>query len=838
MPLVQSPDLGLNALVPPNALDLREAARGSQNIVYEYGLLRTPFGFAKLDLTAYPTGLNTGDTILHSFQWKELDETGHLTAVTTEKIYDHDRVNNTWDDKTQSGVTMASAIDVPISYAVVGHDDTAIYLDDDSSRTKAYHHVIVCDGGLSNIQRWAGKWEADFADLVGGGGYHDGTAHRALQVSLSTRNRLLLVSPLTYDSATAIWIENNQRIQWPTVGKIETWTGTGSGFANLFDTGGINVWSASLGSDHIIYQTKGIWSINWVGGTTVYNPIPVIPDLGLLSHHLLHSYNNVHYFVGTDYNVHAYYGGSVKDTIGDKIHRYLQEDLDPQYKNRCWLVMGPRGKFLSIFIVPFDSTYITKEYRRNMQTEAWMVRDYKDAFSSTTGISSVVLAAAESYVTGETYQTALNTNSAYAASQDGLANTDITRRYADSLLEISRTLEKDYYTGTWGGGGYDYSKVGENFTVDISENDILACYDGSLATNTRYGTHFYTVYDVSTNGFSVRGTEDKTTNQEHGIADTSTNVPADLSVAGEDTIRFFSACDSGKVGDTYEQVSENIQAAEKLILGDSGGFIYEIDETYATDNNVEIDSRHLTPVVDAGMPGNLKRWPGIRITAKGDSLYVRSRVGNFDTSETGWVDISQELTDEWINYEFPLNISSKKIQWEIKNFTTTGAWIGVNSSHINSLCGEEPGSGHTTLADALNGTGGWAHLPNEVHWFILDLGKIYNITKVRGRSNLLRDPIDIDIYVSRNTTDWGTAVKTNITTWQNTDTWVEIATTAKIGRYIKVEIISTEYANHSIIWISPGSVEITIFDVYGSLVSETFQVSDFEIIKPIIEDNR
>jgi len=663
MPLITSPDLGLNALVPPNALDLREAAKGSQNIIYDYGILRTPFGYATLDLA---TGLNSGDMILQCFQWKEiLDNTGHLMAVTTEKIYDHDRVNNEWDDKTQDSVTMASAISNPISYAIVGHDDTAIYLDDDNTRTKAYHHVVICDGGLSNIQRWAGKWETDFADLVGGGDYHNGTTHRALQVSLSKRNRLLLLSPHLYSSSTATWVENNQRIQWPTIGKIETWTGTGSGFANLFDTGGINVWSAALGSDHIIYQTKGIWSINWVGGTTVFSPIPVIPDLGLLSYHLLFSYNNVHYFVGTDYNVHAYYGGSVKDVIGEKIHRYLQEDLDPQYKNRCWMVMRPQGKFLSIFIVPSGSTYITKEYRRNMQTEAWMIRDYKDAFSSTTGISSVTLAAAESYVTGETYQTALDTNSAYAVSDAG----DITRRYADSLLEISRTLTKDYTAGTWTAGGFDYSKAAENFAADISENDIMVVYDGSNATNTRYGTHFYTVFDVSTNGFSTLGTEDKDTNQYHGIADTSTNVPADLSVSGEDTIGFFSACDSGVVGNTYDQVLQNIQTAEKLILGDSGGFIYEIDETYTTDSGTAIDSRHLTPVVDAGMPGNYKRWPGIKVTAKGTRFIVRSRVGSFDSSDTGWTDISQELTSEWINYEFPLNITSKKIQWEIKDLS-------------------------------------------------------------------------------------------------------------------------------------------------------------------------
>ena len=146
-----SPDLGLNSLVPANALSPKEAAKGSENFTYDYGLLSTPQGFAKLDLAA---ALNSGDTVLSVFQWTEFDGETHLMAVTTQKIYENDRVNATWTDKTQTGVTMSSDIVNPVSWAEVGHNDTAIYIDDDATKTKAYHHLIVCDGGLSNIQRW------------------------------------------------------------------------------------------------------------------------------------------------------------------------------------------------------------------------------------------------------------------------------------------------------------------------------------------------------------------------------------------------------------------------------------------------------------------------------------------------------------------------------------------------------------------------------------------------------------------------------------------------------------------------------------------------------------
>ena len=79
MPDIQviSPDLGLNSLVPAIALTPQEAAEGSENFTYEYGILKTPQGFAKLDLT---TGLNSGDIVLSVFQWTEIDGETHLMA--------------------------------------------------------------------------------------------------------------------------------------------------------------------------------------------------------------------------------------------------------------------------------------------------------------------------------------------------------------------------------------------------------------------------------------------------------------------------------------------------------------------------------------------------------------------------------------------------------------------------------------------------------------------------------------------------------------------------------------------------------------------------------------
>jgi hypothetical protein len=655
------PNLGFNGQVTDTAIDPRGTVEGTQNIVYEYGLLRTPYGFAKLDLT---TGLNSGDPILSVFQWAEIDRTSHLMAVTTEKIYDHNRTGGTWTDKTQSGITYNSNIMSPVSYAEVGHDGVGaasgtITYDDDAARAAAYHHVIVCDGGLSNIQRWAGKWEQDFADLVGGGDYHDGTTHRALQVSLSQQNRIILLSPREYSSSSAAWIENPQRVRWPTIGTIETWTGTGSGFADLLDTGGINVWSSALASQHIVYQSNGIWTMRYVGGETVFDPEPYIRDLGLLQWHLLVSHNNIHYFVGTDYNIYMYYGGTVIKRIGDEIHKYLIEDLDQDYTYRCWIMLGPKAQFLWVLIVPNGATAITKAYRRNMATGAWSVRDFSSKYTSG-GITAITLAAATAYTIGETYQEALDSVSLQDISDAG----DATMRYGDKLMDSSRTLTKDYTGGTWSAGGSDYSLVAQTFTADFTENDMLVVFDGSDATNTRWGTHYYTVYDVSANGFSVRDAG-RSSGVAFGIADDAANVP-DCST---DVLGFYSVCADDLPGETYNQTTEQIRKNERIVIGDDGGFVYTIDPTYTTDDGNNMDCRHLSKVFDFCAPHKYKRWPGFSVVAKGSGLTARYRTGNFDTSDTGWNDFTQTLTSDYEQYNFWINESSKRLQVAFKDFT-------------------------------------------------------------------------------------------------------------------------------------------------------------------------
>lgn len=688
--LVNSPDMGLNALLPQTLRDPREAGDNAQNILYEYGLAKTPYGFAKLDLTT--TGLNSGDTVLSVFGFDELDKYGHLIAVTTEKIYEHDNVNSEWDDKTQSGITMASDIEHPISYVLVGHNDTDIYLDDDSARANSYYHIVVCDGGMSNIQRWAGRYETDFADLtMTSGDYGTGqTTHRAHQVG-AFKSRLILISPLTYSSTSSSWTENNQDIRWPTVGKIQTYTGTGSGFAKLIDTGGTNVWSALLGlGQYIIYQTQGIWSLNYVGGTTVFDPKPMIPDLGLLAPHLLISYNNVHYFVGTDYNVYAYYGGTVKNRIGDKIHKYLEEELAAAYESRCWMSMDERGKRFWIFIVPSGSTYITKAYGYDLRSQTWMVRDFSDKWSSG-GITAVGLVSAQSHIAGDTYAGALATLSAYDAADDTATTAgDTTIRYGDLLYDstnqivdwsvLDETLDFTQMDFTAGGLGLCFTTTTGDVTELVADdtdysNMIMRIVGGAGIDDMPRGAHYYTMSDICAvidgAGYVVRIGLEPCESTGTAAADTSSDTPsiANDATATDGTV---AATIFDPSGVTYRQALQEVRTQPTMMLGDTNGFIYKFDSTYSDYDSVSIVARQPSPVFDWGEPDRLKRWPGFSVVAEGTdagAMLLRYRTSDFDTSDTGWTDVTFDLTSNYLTKDVWLNRSSLGLQLELRDFS-------------------------------------------------------------------------------------------------------------------------------------------------------------------------
>lgn len=618
--LTKQVDLGFDANIRDDTeLPRGSAADGSQNLLYSRGIMKTPFGFAKVESGSLP--LDSSNPVVGLGTFTELDRSQHFLAVTTGKIQERDNVNSEWDDITQSGVSLGANIFNPISFASVLHTDGLAL---NGSGDSWYHHSLICTG-TSPIQRWAGTREADYADLLGADDYHTVgsgvSTHVALQVG-TFFNRALLISAKEAD-ANGILHDNNQRIRYPQAGKLETWTGTGSGFYDLLDTGGYNVWGALLGRQWIQYQNNSIWSLTHVGGTRVFEPDIEMPDLGLLAPHLLFSKNNIHYFVGNDFNVYAYLGGSNIQKISKNIDRYLRRDLDPAYASRSWMVMGAENSRLWLFIVPNGQVFATEAYAIDMITGKWMKRDFTHKWSGgSSGISSVALVGASSFFAGASYDEILAQT---ARAPIAVASGEAVR--LSNVVKITKTHN---------------FKVGNLLTVT-----------GVTGATTSFNGEFSITAIGTTVDFSYAQTAANETNNN------SSDGQASVAISYQDAVD----------ADTrYRQQLQETLTSERIALGDNTGNVYQYNSDLTQDDSINIPSRHLTEVYDLAFPNNQKIWPGIRVTAKGTGLVVSYRTASFETVGTGWTTLDDlELTSEFVTYECFINDTAKKIQFRFGN---------------------------------------------------------------------------------------------------------------------------------------------------------------------------
>ena len=633
---VRKVDRGFNAMADDAVeLQLGSAADGSQNVLYSRGIIKTPYGFNKVSSGSLPLS----GAVLDLFRWKELDGTEHFMAVTPDKIYNQNSQADTWDDVTQSGVNLQANIYNPIGHSVILHTDGLAL---NGSGDNWYHHAIVCPGTVGPVQRWAGKNETDFADLGGADGYHHAdssfTTHYARQVG-SLYNHTLLISAMEADAVDSLH-STNERIRWSQPGKLESWTGNRSGYTDMFETGGQNIRGAILGNQWIQYQNNSVWSLNWIGGTTVFRPRIEFPNLGILNAHLLAAKNKIHYFVGSDFNVYEYKGGTNLRVIGDGIQKYLKRDLSPGYAYRCWMTVGAEGSRVWIYIVPGGSEYVRQAYAIDTRTRAWMKRDFEHKWTTTaTGISAIGLIGSGSYVIGDTY--------------------------ADKLIERSpaKTVEI-------GGCVRSTNVVTVTTTVAhsfiVGETAVLADVDTGAEDTAFSGSHTVASKPSATTfTFSQNGADESNLAEGTALVDKAPTSQDYLNLAI-----------------TSRQELTEILTDERIALGDSDGNVYQYDSDVTQDDSVAIPSRHITEVIDAGKPGDMKIWPAITVTAKGTGVIVSYRTTGFQTTGTGWTDLSTlTLTSEFADYFVPINDTSKKIQFR---FSNTGDDFQVSNYMINA----------------------------------------------------------------------------------------------------------------------------------------------------------
>jgi hypothetical protein len=430
-----TPEGGLNASLATNRIADQDASETS-NMLYERGIMKTPFGFSIITSNGMP--LPGSEPVHGIWQFSELSGQETLVAVTRTKIFRRDLDSDDWADVSNASTPIDSNFNHPVSFVEVAHTDGI------GPGSDEYYHLLVCDGGNSPIQRWPGESEATFSDLLGGADYHTGsihTGHYARQVGLF-KNHTILMSPLEDLAGKGLLTEQPQRIRWSDTGTFDTgtWDDTATAGASqvlLLDTSDFNVRMALLGEVLTVYQRNSIWGMIFVGGNTAFDPRVLVQSVGLLAPGLLISYRNIHYFVGNDFNVYEYFGGGViRDVSAPKsIADRLKDDLDATVIGHARMGMEAKGRRLHIGVVREGDNHVRRVYTRNMTTGAWGIHDYSNYTTAATGITAITLAGSERSVIGETYEELADRGTKYVESFGLVPSSETNPNWSEAASE-------------------------------------------------------------------------------------------------------------------------------------------------------------------------------------------------------------------------------------------------------------------------------------------------------------------------------------------------------------------------------------------------------------------
>jgi hypothetical protein len=129
---------------------------------------------------------------------------------------------------------------------------------------------------------------------------------------------------------------------------------------------------------------------------------------------------------------------------------------------------------------------------------------------------------------------------------------------------------------------------------------------------------------------------------------------------------------------------------------------------------------------------------------------------------------------------------------------TSPAGIWTSPSAVQSKCGEEAGFPVTAFIDGNTATY-WKHNVDELHWIVLDMGSVRNIKQIGiwGVSSQASRWDGVNVYVSDDTVNWGTAVGANVSIVGDNE-WVYIDIVDKYGRYIRLQNIDTRMVDGSL----------------------------------------
>ena len=331
---VYAPTLGIIGNIPTTMLGSR-ACVDCNNVVFKNGIVQTRTGYV-----AYGTGTITGVLLLFFRYQKWNGQEFEMLATTTNVYYNN---NGVWTSIVSS-------------------------LNGDVNTRASMAHIenhLVFTNGVDAPAKWdSASWTA--LNAAHSGDDIDWGDYRPL-IFLPFHFRLVGFNDNKDTTGAAIRIMYSRAGNFDQIDHAEY-----SGYIEMTQGMGAKIVGAAPLKNYIgIYKDYCCALLSYIGGASTFAINVQIEGIGLAAKDAIANLGTSHMFLGSDYNIYRWNGGTELEPIGNPIKDALRAEVNRAKVNRSFAVVNVDQRQV-IFFLPINAdAYPTRMWIWNLDDESW-----------------------------------------------------------------------------------------------------------------------------------------------------------------------------------------------------------------------------------------------------------------------------------------------------------------------------------------------------------------------------------------------------------------------------------------------------------------------------------
>ena len=331
---VPAPTMGIIGNVPTTMLNPR-ACVDCNNVVFKDGIVQTRTGYV-----AYGANSITG-TLLLFFRYQKWNGQEFEMLATTTNVYYND--GGTWTS---------------IASSLGGNVNTR------ASMTHIENYLVFTNG-VDAPSKWDGdSWTA--LNAAHSGDTIDWGDYRPL-IYLPFKFRLVGFNDNKVTTGAAI------RIMYSRAGNFDQIDGEEySGYIEMTQGMGAKIVGAAPLKNYIgVYKDYCCALLSYIGGASTFAVNVQIEGIGLAAKDAIANLGTSHMFLGSDYNIHRWNGGTELEPVGNPIRKQLEAEVNKAQIGRSFAVVSVTQRQVIFFLPVNSDEYPTRMWIWNLDDESW-----------------------------------------------------------------------------------------------------------------------------------------------------------------------------------------------------------------------------------------------------------------------------------------------------------------------------------------------------------------------------------------------------------------------------------------------------------------------------------